>query len=382
MRTHDHLLSSSGDPATGQPPRGNKQHSASLKVIVLGAGASVPYGCPAARDVLKGMSLFADALKTNPWLQGVVRRTVDLMGRSGSSTCDEFVYKALSGNIDEILRSVNQKVPVIGLRYGAVNEAKIATNALFLSLESTALASGLRGYKDLITEIIASSDPLPNALRSSEYRVLSFNYDRLFEHAFKGFCNALSTSPFYGPSLLNAGLPAEYCYSLQFKEGFSFLKLHGSAGMIACDDVVGCGVEYKSGERSIRDGAPIGFNENDYIEQRGDKMVRIAEPLIAFPYEKDHILKGKQSELRFKDYIEKVWNQAGDIMRHASHVRFIGFSFAPMDKTWVDHLIAGLAPGTPVIIQNLPQVADQLCAKFRLDYPALKDNVAPFSCSF
>ncbi len=70
------------------------------------------------------------------------------------------------------------------------------------------------------------------ALKNTEYRVLTFNYDRLFELALRQHFSIDVTEAFYGPTVLNSGL---YQVVPQLAEvdltRFSLLKLHGSVGV-------------------------------------------------------------------------------------------------------------------------------------------------------
>jgi hypothetical protein len=124
-----------------------------------------------------------------------------------------------------------------------VHEAKIAVAALFLSKEVSAVQQGLAGYRTLMKQL---SSPSPygtqcqRVLQGTPYRDLTFNYDRLFELAFRQYFPEDSSLDLYGKGVLNTGLswlpgsPLDVDLSR-----FSFLKLHGSVNLYHFEEVQG-----------------------------------------------------------------------------------------------------------------------------------------------
>ena len=74
--------------------------------------------------------------------------------------------------------------------YEAVRDAKIATAACFLERENAVRLQQIDKYKEFIQRKVLDetgvSIPCYTRLQKSNARVLSFNYDRLFELAFFG----------------------------------------------------------------------------------------------------------------------------------------------------------------------------------------------------
>lgn len=153
------------------------------KVYILGAGCSAGFGYPLGNGFVQALDSFGQTL-TAPDKQQVkraVERTVELLQSRSIATLDELVARVNDGVFDEGSHSFVQKEQK---REERIYEAKIATVALFLSLEPAALKTGLASYSNLLREILPGHDHWMRRLETTSHRILSFNYDRLFEMAF------------------------------------------------------------------------------------------------------------------------------------------------------------------------------------------------------
>ena len=175
----------------------------------MGAGCSLNR-YPLAKDMLAHLNDFGDGLEKNaPRLQKLVEQTVDLFDRlraqgAMAQTLDDLARIVHSGLLADnnvgTNRTTNDRL---------VTDAKLAVSALFLSKEAEAMKDGLTGYRNLMNRVFASNfgTDCRLVLRNTPYRVLTFNYDRLFELAFRQYFPHDGTEAFYGPTVLNSGLP-------------------------------------------------------------------------------------------------------------------------------------------------------------------------------
>src|SRR6266567_4639472 len=154
------------------------------KVFILGAGCSAGFGYPLGNGFVEALDAFGKKLATpdKQQIKRAVESTVNLLESKAIATLDELVDRIDRGLFDESSRSF---LDIERLRNDRVYDAKIATLALFLSLEPAASRSGLRSYSNFFREIFPGHDSWQNLLVTSACRVLSFNYDRLFEMAFQ-----------------------------------------------------------------------------------------------------------------------------------------------------------------------------------------------------
>jgi hypothetical protein len=166
-----------------------------LNVYILGAGCSAAYGYPLAQDFRADLKSYGEQLATRAGcdrLRRAVAETVSLMERHASHTVDRLVR-----HLDE---QVNSSYPPGVMRLAAdplirnwetarrsvdeqILDAKRVTMARFIELEAAARDRDLSGYRDFLGDILDGNRRL-SVLANTKSRVLSFNYDRLFEKAF------------------------------------------------------------------------------------------------------------------------------------------------------------------------------------------------------
>ncbi len=349
-------------------------------MIVLGAGASAAYGYPVAAGFCAGLEKFAQELGDGQSrIQKAVLDTVSLLKEHHFQTLDELVYSVMQRALDlKMLSSIEN----YSRRLRIIHDAKVATAAYFMSLEGAARTNSLSGYRSLVHRTLGGADDLFSASRSSGCRILSFNYDRLFEIALFRLRGMDHRYLPYGKDMLNAGLSHAFGDEFGFREnGFCLAKLHGSVGVRIeeqhgrpkysfYDDVTA-----KDSQSVPNDLMFFGSSAGPF---RGDNV----EPLIVFPWEKDFVLGGNSNKLPYRSYLESVWRQAELVMSSASEVRFIGFSFAAMDIKWTLSLLKCVTSGTRVLVQNLAGEAEALCRRLLADHGDLRLRFEPLPQAF
>lgn len=258
---------------------------------------------------------------------------------------------------------------MVDLRSRAVRNAKVATAACFLAKEAKVLEQQIGRYRNFIQSKVFGgaglSDSCQLKLRRSNARVLSFNYDRLFELAFfAGFADAsLDNFYAYADGVLNSGLTVTGEVGDIADDRFCFLKLHGSVGLLGEEDAFG-----QNGRQifDVSKWQPAKVTDKLLcpVSRRG---AFAPEPLIVFPYEKDFIVSGKDNKLPFRDYTNKVWVHATEVLRGASEIWVIGYSFDPTDAHHLIKRIHNARACQRIVIQNLPQECERIEKLLRVE---------------
>jgi hypothetical protein len=289
-----------------------------------------------------------------------------------AATIDQLINLIWGSRCDQQIRALNPNVPsnVVDLRYDAVRKAKVATAACFLDRESAAAQHQIVKYRDFIQgkvmQGVGLSLPCHLKLRRSTARVLSFNYDRLFEIAFFGaFADAyVKGLGAYADGALNSGLTAFGDITDIERDRFCFLKLHGSSGILCNDGVLGEGTTFIGDVANWKEVTPT-----DALFFQATQWPKMAtSPMIVFPYEKDVVVSKANNELPFRTYVEKVWGHAGAVLKDASEVWVIGYSFDWTDCSSLVGRIKGAEGCERLVIQNLPSECDRIERLLRNDY--------------
>jgi hypothetical protein len=352
------------------------------RVYILGAGCSYDEhnGYPLAKQFTAELSSFAERISQDGEclrIKSAVDATVALLhhcrsGSSHASTIDQLINLVLKGECDGQLArlGIRSAQGNIGLRNEGVRNAKIATAACFLAKEPAVLQHQIDKYKNFISRKVldetGTSSSSQVRLMKSSARVLSFNYDRLFELAFfAGFTDqSVRQSYPYSDVVLNSGLTAFGEGMTIQKDRFCFLKLHGSVGMLCTEDEFGEKV-YWVGDGA--NGTTPKVTDKLFFQENQSRRFSI-EPMIVFPYEKDYIVSGRNNRLPFRTYIERTWAHAAHVLQEASDIWIIGYSFDPTDCRSLIELMRKAAKCTRIVIQNLPDECDRIAALLRTDY--------------
>lgn len=334
-------------------------------LIILGAGCSLKR-YPLARDMLSHLKEFGETLGNNASrLRKLVSQTVDLFGRLRSKgitvqSLDDLAQRIHNGQLADNDIGANQSQ-----NNQWVEEAKVAIAALFLSKEASAVNDGLAGYRSLMNRIFSSQfgSERRTKLCNTPYRVLSFNYDRLFELAFRQYFHYDGTEAFYGPTVLNSGLYQVMPQRVEVDlNRFSFLKLHGSVGLYSYNDVDGC--DHRHLVPDLIQPMPITDEEFFVPDGHGIHSNKPKPTLIVFPHEKDFLRDHPGNHFPFRFYIPEVWKAARHFASQAKEIWLVGYSCPEPDFPAWSSLITTAINCEQVVVWN--PSADEICERLRL----------------
>jgi len=369
-------------------------------VHVLGAGCSYDEqrGYPLANGFLSELEIYAAKIHDQMDCQQIekaTQQTIRLLKhfQRQAFTVDKLISMILTKECDEKLttdaRAANHTFKYqADLRYQAVRSAKISTAACFLEKEGQAMTYLMPKNQAFIRKIFdqdgISAPYTSSKLQNSNARVLTFNYDRLFELAF--FCDGFASNtrnnlerPLH---FLNSGLHDNRLesgiVSIE-KDRFCLLKMHGSLGMLCEEDDFNQAIY---GGEDLACWKQPEVTDEIFRSTHFSSRVR-AEPLIAFPWEKHFILDGKDNKASFRDYISAVWNHAKSVFQEASEIYIIGFSFSDeVDSKYLIDLMREAKDCHQIEVQNISQdECDRISNLLRAELGfngKIKTNLKPF----
>ena len=342
-------------------------------VYILGAGCSAfKDGYPLARDFREALTEYRDKLGQRPnceRLKQCLTNTVSLMEQYQSPTVDRLVSRIL----EELARLKRPLSSFEGVKHerleqfadNQILDAKRATVALFLDRETSAQRSGLQGYRDFLN-IIFEGNRDSGVLKSTASRVLSFNYDRLFEIAFGEFFRLNFDMSLYAQPWLNSGIDflRRQAEDVDVNR-FSLLKLHGTAGLLVAEQYG----QTRYGWNANLNNADILVDNNLFWPTIGKPTAHpreTPEPLITFPVEKDRARSGDTSFL-FDNYLRAIWGHHGQpgyaeqLIHEAEKIWVIGYSFDPNDRKAMIELLRK-SGNCPIYIRNrTKEEAQRIC---------------------
>jgi hypothetical protein len=314
-------------------------------VYILGAGCSVAAGYPLAASMRQRLEEFGESVAgTSPNVAAWSDETVQLMLKHGAETLDDLSESLLTG----VAQATNEdSVQYWRAAYSKIRNAKAAVEAMFLSLESHALETGLQPYRAFLDEILPlSGDHADTIFCTSKARILSFNYDRLFEYAFsrRFYSERVGDAlKLHGPLFLNSGLTLQSGRPIFKNDRFTLLKMHGSVG-ITLRPRFSSRNEVEFWPRKL---SPITPESWDLTVGRRDKKTDsiVSNPaLIHFPIEKAKALSDSEKEphpdFHERTFIEEVWKQAFKVMGEASRLFLVGFSGTGKDSSYLARLLS------------------------------------------
>jgi hypothetical protein len=293
-------------------------------------------------------------------LRSYVDKTCALLSKHGVDTIDALA---------KVLRDTN---PI------AIKEAKIAMSVFFFALEDDAVKRAVPNYAAFFDELFqygkSPSPSLEERIKGTPCRVLTYNYDRLFELTFIEWVkleepgNEKITEKLN--TFLNMGLGTGYDVEIK-PDQFSLLKLHGGVGQSNRDAARAFGS--KSHLYWPKFGQPIPPLEDKYYPRKGYES---DEPTIIFSHEKQ---SGDESS--FQGYDSKVWKQAREFCKDASEIQIIGYSIQPIDRFWFKSLLREAKNCTRIILRNqlsekerlesrLRGIEEEFGAKWEIEYRA------------
>jgi hypothetical protein len=355
-------------------------------LYILGAGCSAAYGYPLAKEFPAALKNYEISLQRRPncgRLKRCVTNTISLMGKYHSPTTDRLVFQIA----EELGRERRKLGPIFTPKHKELEameeeqilDAKTATTAFFLEQEAQARATGLQGYWDFLT-LLFENNRNPSVLESTTSRVLSFNYDRLFEIAFTDYFRLDSNPECYRQVWLNSGIDLLLNRAVDFLPGrFSFLKLHGTAGIFVRREI---GSVWYSGVAIHQEHLTIEDNFFWHSDPTRSSFQRLkAEPLIVFPFEKDRA-RSENTSFLYDDYIRAVWGHAKQqgyaegLVERAKQIQVIGYSFDRNDRKAMIDLLQ--KSDCPIIIRNrTKEDAQDICQGLEEDHPELAPRLRP-----
>jgi hypothetical protein len=250
----------------------------------------------------------------------------------------------------------------------------------FLEREEGVRESALCGYRDFLHDVFGERRDLGSLLTTNS-RVLSFNYDRLFEMAFCSYFKLQQDCYVnaYGKELLNSGWNGAGGRGEKIvPDRFCFLKLHGSAAAW----ILGShGKPLYFSSAALRD--PDNCINDDFFWPPGRKLSPFgqenAEPFIVFPHEKEGVRQSGHIPI-CKEYLDAIWRKAEELIGSASQVWVIGYSFDANDRMSLMGLLRRKAQDCQIFVQN--PCADDICNELRLKYPDLAGSFVPIPKRF
>jgi hypothetical protein len=350
------------------------------KVAILGAGCSCVNGYPLANQMRNHISDFAASVESSaPKLHKLACDTLGVFDELTKQGCP-------AQTLDDLAWLVNQgKIPVKSGTfkdehgYRVVEEAKTVVSAMFLAKERNPIVKTLTEYRSFLRRIFPNATRCERALVESPWRVLTFNYDRLFELAFRQHFNVDPTKAFYGELLLNSGLYPLAPEKVEINtERFSLLKLHGSVGFSSVEEYGQCNHYHMTPD--LLEPVPISDETFFFGNAQGIYSNRIKPSLIVFPHEKNHLKEYPGNKLPFRAYVPEIWRAASEFISTADEVSIVGYSMPEPDWASMENLLNKTKPLCRIIVQN-PD-AEKIVAKMRIRFPALADRIAPYAATF
>jgi hypothetical protein len=352
-----------------------------LRVYILGAGCSfhAQHGYPLAKNFIEELrsysSQFRD-IKDCFRIKTAVDRTVELLSRCQYGTChaatiDQLVNLIWTRRCDNQLLALNGKYKndVTALRELAVRDAKIATAACFLDKEKAAREYHLDRYANFIRRILnetGTSTPIYQRFQTTSARVLTFNYDRLFELAFFATLadGRMSQLNPYSSEVFNCGLDGFGERGTIESSRFCFLKLHGSIGLQCTDDDWGPKVFQIADANHVESWSTPKISDEMFFPRQHSPV----PPMVVFPYEKDYVVAKRPNKLPFREYVMRVWTHAAHVLQEAEQIWIIGYSFDPNDCGRLIELLRDANKCKRLVIQNIGDECDRISDLLQTEY--------------
>jgi SIR2-like domain len=350
------------------------------KVYILGAGCSVEAGYPDAKRMVEDLKLFRDSeLKDEGTtrLKRCITDTIELMLNLGADTIDELADRVHKGALRKFgdpqdLNVLTRDHP----RWNAIWHSKSAIAAMFLHREQSA-KSKLQSYKRFLYRIFGGGGTWRQAIEKTACHVLTFNYDRLFEIAFRQHFPDVPMDDLYSPIVLNSGINLLRNKQIDFAEGrFSFVKLHGSVGMLAQND-------YDEPAHSFQalpfDQSKV-TDETFFPSSKDGRSRPETLQLIVFPNEKEFVMAGGETGFTYRNYIPRVWEWADKLLSQASKIEIIGYSFHPIDHEYLLPRLRKAVLCKEIIVRD--KNAIEVCKDFECQHSEFKGLLTPLQKLF
>ena len=309
-----------------------------IKVYILGAGCSVCGEYPMASQVTAKLLDFA---RTR-----LVRDDAKELYRCTMETCVRMKELGVD-TIDQLAETLNGSEPDV------ICDAKLAMSIYFLSLEDAAVERALANYSVFFEELFRYGDCslLESRVKATPSRVITYNYDRLFERTFIDWARGIEpfnqrmTSGLDGfvTTYLNTGFGNPHGIVLE-RDRFSFLKLHGGIGQFSRINDYGFKHIYRPQLSS-----PISdFTDKNYYKPEGYSTDVLT---LIFPADKNEE-NGIQNGSSFVEYMQALEKQALAFCEEAEEIQIIGYSIQPIDYFSFKSMIAVANNCKRIIVRN------------------------------
>jgi hypothetical protein len=307
------------------------------KVYILGAGCSVCGEYPIASHVTARLLDFA---RTK-----LAREDSKELQRCALNTCRRMMEMGVE-TIDQLAGSLNGNEPEVIL------DAKLAMSLYFLSLEDAAVERALPNYTAFFEELFryGDSELLSERVKSTPCRVITYNYDRLFERTFIEWAKRIES---YNEDMarglgafvrkyLNTGLGDPHKIKFE-QDRFALLKLHGGVGQF-CRKNDGFNHIYRP---------KFGISIPDLIDKNHYKPEGYSgdNPTLIFPADKV-IQSRNQNGSSFVEYMDALETQALAFCRQAVEIQIIGYSIQQIDYFSFKAMIAEAKHCKRIVIRN------------------------------
>ncbi|MGO8696345.1 MAG: SIR2 family protein [Limisphaerales bacterium] len=321
-------------------------------LIILGAGCSVGSGYPIAAKMFEGLAHFGEGLDDDAKrLRALVEKTLALVNQLRTNGESVETLDTLA----KLLHDGKAGGDTMQERNHNVTDAKLAVSAYFLSLERVAIQKSIPGYRSLMDRVFGTNSRwYTKAIQDSSYCVLTFNYDRLFELAFRQrFSDFDGTVALYSPAALNSGMRPVTPHQAEIEpDKFCFLKLHGSIDLYGFEEYgrpeLIQGIPDPAHPQPITDQEFFVPNEPGYGVHAGKGK----PALIVFPNEKQHLEQYPGNLLAFREYLPAIWEAAHNAAHRAEEIQIIGNSCPAPDAEALRSLFAAATKCRRYVIEN------------------------------
>jgi len=314
-----------------------------------------------------------------PKLHKMTQNTLDLFQKLADQGCHAQTIDDVAWLVHQGKIKCNRGTFQDEHDYRLVLEAKTVVTAMFLAKECEPAAKALTAYRNFLRRIFPNTTHSHRALAESPWRVLTFNYDRLFELAFRQHFDVDMSQTFYGPTILNSGLFLGVPGQVQVDANrFSLLKLHGSVGFYGVQEYGRCN-HYHMIPDPVN-AVPISDEEFIFGNGHGIYSNRPKPSLIVFPHEKDQLREYPSNTLPFRFYIPEVWRAAREFVSNADEVWIVGYSVPEPDWAPLESLLNAATETCRVIVQN--PAAETITGRLRVRLPALAERITAHAAKF
>lgn len=306
------------------------------KVFILGAGCSVCGEYPIASQVTARLIDFARTRLDRSEAKELRRCTLD--------TCRRMMEMGVE-TIDQLAGGLNGSEPNV------IRDAKLALSIYFLAIEDAAVERALLNYTAFFEELFryGSSELLNERVKSTPSRVITYNYDRLFERTFIEWAKCIEP---YNEDLLDGldGFVTKYLntgfgdpHKIAFEQDhFSLLKLHGGVGQFSRTNDYG----FKHIYRPQLGSSIAEFIDNNHYRPEGYSN---DIPTLIFPADKS---VKNQNGSTFVEYMKAFESQALFFCQQAEEIQIIGYSIQPIDYFSFKAMIAAAKNCNRIVVRN------------------------------